>query len=247
MEPEEAKHSSLLLQCKLLACFVSLILAVAFSFGIYFVATSPNRQECLICPSVDIESIILPSFFIYSSWTLCTTCITWGLYVRRRFFSSISPECLLPRMFRVSLPLSVAVSFGYTFYFATSDLGRDFVDEDICYTVPVFASAIPREGTSLAEAVIFLILDGFTNATIHYFCGAINVALYFKHSRRETWNPLPPLVFITAESLLIIAIHELFEPVYCTENIFLSCLWMTLLFGFLHVAFFCRKPINFNE
>jgi len=219
-------------QCRILAFTVSMVLAVAVCFAVYFVATSPDREECSSCPYTDDSvSIVIPSFFWYSSWNLITTCITWGLYVRRRFFSSsVAPECLLPTMFRLSLPLSVAVSIGYTVYMAGSDLGRERVNGNICYTVPVLAAATPKENTSLAEAIPFLFFSCFTNVAVHYITGAINLALYFKHSRRETWNPLWPLIFITVESFLIITVHELVEPVYCTGNIFLTCLWMTILF-----------------
>lgn len=239
-EHEHAPKQSLVsLKSKIAAWIVSAILAVAFFFGAYFIATSRDRQECVLCPTNEMEGIILPSLFWYSTWCMITTCITWILHFRQHFLSFNSSAALLPSMFRISLPLSVTVSLGYSFYILTNDWGRDFVDDDLCYTA--LSAATPKEGTSFARAINYLFFENFSNWTIHYLCAAINLSLYFKAGTRGPWRPVVPLAFIVIEGTFICIIHELFKPVYCTDNIFLFVLPMTTIFVFLHALFFYRR------
>lgn len=240
---------------KLLHIGTSVLLLIVNCFAVYYISTMLDRIDCLIGNN---NSTIIPPLIWYTTWTLITTTITWCVYLKRRY-RPIQPDTetctesvtssVLPvvptQLFRLCLPLSVTVMVAFTFYLVSNNWGRDFVDDELCYTL--MDSAIPKEGTTEMGAAVFLTFDRIANFTAHYVCAAINIVLYWKNYEHKQgdaaswWLTLFPIFFIFVQSIAIVLVHEFVDVVYDTENIFLSTALTIVCFLISSAAFFYRK------
>jgi len=250
---QRATNATLPTKCLLVG--VSAVLAVVNIFAVYSIVTWRDRVECFIGD----HDTILPPFVWYTTWTLITTTVTWIVYLKRRYVSqqqtiegsetsspaSSRTPALPTHIFRLCLPLSVAVMLGYTFYLVSNDWGSDFVDHELCYTL--MDGAIPKENTTPVGAAIYLALDRLANFTAHCVCAVINVVLYWKAYTHEqalesSWGwILFPFIFIVVQSILIVLVHEFVGEVYSTDNIILNVAPTVLVFCILNAAFFYRR------
>lgn len=240
---------------------ISVLLAINIIFSIYYVATMLDRVECLIGNN---NTTILPAIVWFTTWTLITTTVNWFVYLKRRYFlhqqsdvdddsstssstlSTPTPPPVLPTpLFHLCLPLSVTVMLAFTFYLVSNDWGRDFVDDELCYTL--MDGAIPKDLTSQTGAAIFLTLDRLANFTAHYVCAAINGVLYWKVYMHEQGNAsswgwtLFPFIFIVVQGILVVVVDEFVDEVYDTDSIYVSVAVMLLIFFLTSAACFYRR------
>lgn len=257
---------SILQKCVIGVTWLFLIIAVIFH--IYSVVTVFDRNECLKCPNQETR---IPWFVWYTSWCLWSTLATWIAWTVSSFCSLSSPssnQCCSRSsnyssnssigksaqsiLLGISTPWSVTVTISYTYYLITGDLGRDYVDQDLCFTIS--DSAIPRT-TDRTSAIIFLVFDRIVNLTMHYGCAIINLFLMYNYSTNTTTTTttttssnmeqdhgnhgqekgnsmrlitriitmaVVPISCFVLLSIIIGIIHTYVDQVYCTNNVWMD-------------------------
>lgn len=255
---------------KIAVGFTWFFLSLAVIFHIYSVVTVFDRNECYTCTN---QKTRIPWFVWYTSWCLWFTLATWVVWTgvcsmssfqggegggcssssngkERRCIGGPGAKRIL---LRIATPWSITVTISYTYYLITGNLGRDYVDQDLCYTIS--DSAIPRATTSRADAITFLVFDRIVNITIHFACAIINLVMTYYStctstsalisSNVEHEDKILPISCFILLSIIIGMVHTYIDQVYCTKNIWMDVSLSSVVFIIIcMILFFVERWIS---